>query len=353
MSPKLPSSPSPSYLSSGEPSGRLRVSIIIPVFNHADLLPRAIRSALDQSYPAREVIVVNDGSTDDSESVARAFGPPVRVVSRPNGGLSAARNSGIALAEGDYLLFLDADDWLQADAVSRLVAAFDRLPPTFGVVACRANQIDATGALLNPPADVALESEATEIGWRDLLLSGRRTRFPCSALVRKEVLRQCGGFDEGFGRLGSEDRDFWLRAAERFRILRLPDRLLNIAVHDANMSADPARQLPGMRRCLTKAIRSGRLPWWHLTLRAKVYAHYFLQAARMLRDRGDRWRAVLNAFLSVAIWPVPGLSGELGYAPWSRPRVLFICFSRLLGNPAGKPLAEAVRAGADAPSQEG
>jgi glycosyltransferase involved in cell wall biosynthesis len=94
------------------------VSVIIPCYRQARYLPEAIDSVLAQSHPAVEAIVVNDGSDDDTESVARRYGERVRYVWRPNGGISAARNTGIQHARGAYLKFLDADDYLHPEQIA-------------------------------------------------------------------------------------------------------------------------------------------------------------------------------------------------------------------------------------------
>ncbi len=99
------------------------ISVVVPCYNGARWLGRAIGSALNQNYPALEVIVVDDGSTDDSVAVAGAFVPQVRVERRPHAGACAARNHGASVAKGDLLLFLDADDELLPDALQCLYAA--------------------------------------------------------------------------------------------------------------------------------------------------------------------------------------------------------------------------------------
>jgi glycosyltransferase involved in cell wall biosynthesis len=100
------------------------VSIIIDNYNYASFLGAAIRSALDQSYDRIEVIVVDDGSTDDSRAVIAGFGDRIRAIFQPNQGQSGAFNSGFAACRGDIVLFLDSDDALRADAVAEIVAAW-------------------------------------------------------------------------------------------------------------------------------------------------------------------------------------------------------------------------------------
>lgn len=99
------------------------VSVVIPCFRQAHFLPEALASVFAQTHPAVEVIVVNDGSDDNTDEVARSFLPRIRYVSQKNAGLSAARNAGIEVATGEYLLFLDADDLLHERAIEWLVAA--------------------------------------------------------------------------------------------------------------------------------------------------------------------------------------------------------------------------------------
>jgi glycosyltransferase involved in cell wall biosynthesis len=97
------------------------VSIVIPCYRQAHFLPESVESALSQTYKNTEVVVVNDGSDDETESLARGYGERIRYVSQKNAGLSSARNAGGRVAAGEYLLFLDADDLLHEEAVRWLI----------------------------------------------------------------------------------------------------------------------------------------------------------------------------------------------------------------------------------------
>jgi GT2 family glycosyltransferase len=97
----------------------VRFSVIIPAYNSAATLARAIDSVCAQTHPAHEIIVVDDGSTDATAAVARTYGEAVRLLQQPNAGVAAARNAGARAASGDWLAFLDADDWYAPDRLQR------------------------------------------------------------------------------------------------------------------------------------------------------------------------------------------------------------------------------------------
>src|SRR5262249_49148666 len=97
------------------------VSVVIPAYNCAPLVREAIASALAQTAPPFEILVIDDGSTDDSRALIAEFGSPVRYVWKPNGGVSSARNRGLAEARGDLIAFLDADDLWHPDKLRRQV----------------------------------------------------------------------------------------------------------------------------------------------------------------------------------------------------------------------------------------
>lgn len=125
----------------------LKVSIIVPVYNLAKYVGKAIESCLMQSYGNIEVIIVNDGSTDDSEKVIRQYVNDERIVyyKQKNAGVSAARNIGVQLATGDYITFLDADDMLQQDTVEKNVELIESQKERPDWVAVSVKRVDASG----------------------------------------------------------------------------------------------------------------------------------------------------------------------------------------------------------------
>src|SRR5690349_4880587 len=133
------------------------VTIVIPCFNYSQYLGKAIRSVQAQQYSPFEIVVVDDGSTDESATVAKRAG--VRLIQQRNAGLGAARNAGLAAASGEFVIFLDADDELLPDALASGVAAL-RAQPSISCVVRRCQMIDAQ--------DRALPVHYREIDTQDL-----------------------------------------------------------------------------------------------------------------------------------------------------------------------------------------
>ncbi len=124
------------------------VSVVIPAYNAAWCVRKAIDSVLAQDFRDFEVIVVNDGSTDDTAAVLAGYGDAIRVIDQPNGGMSSARNAGIRAARGEFIAFLDADDWWLPGKLGRQVELL-RGRPDLGFCSCAARVEDLEGRLLN------------------------------------------------------------------------------------------------------------------------------------------------------------------------------------------------------------
>ncbi|TLD69267.1 glycosyltransferase [Phragmitibacter flavus] len=302
----------------------LSVSIIIPAYNYENFIVRAIESALGQDHPEIEVIVVDDGSTDSTGMLAARFEPKVRLVSQRNQGLAGARNEGIARSKGAFIIFLDADDWMESFAVSQMVKKFAELPAEYGVVACEKNVIDRTGKVI--VAGVAdKKGEDVEVVWEDLVLSRPHKRFLPFALIKREVFERSGLFDVSYGRLGSEDREFFIRVSRSYRICRMNARLLNYTIHGLNMSADPNRQLPGMLKCLRAVKDSDVRPWRNILFWSKVHAFFHYQASGMYRDLPDHTKALKHIVASILRYPFPLSRKTYSLPHGTRLRRLWVC----------------------------
>jgi glycosyltransferase involved in cell wall biosynthesis len=196
---------SPAARSAPEPAGPPAVSVVIPCYRQADLLPEAVASVALQTFRDWEIVVVDDGSPDDTSAVARDLarklpGRRIRVKRQPNRGLSGARNTGVRLARGRWVLPLDADDLLEATFLEKTVAALER-NPSAAIAFTDVQRFGAEDALwrMGPFTAEALS---------------QRNVACCTALYRREVWEAVGGYDETLRR-GYEDWSFWISAVER------------------------------------------------------------------------------------------------------------------------------------------
>lgn len=193
------------------------VSVVIPTHNRASLLPRALRSVLEQTRIPDEVVVVDDGSTDNTTSVVEEEFPEVRLLSQENRGVSAARNRGIMTTSGDWVAFLDSDDQWAPEKLERQLAAL-RLRSEFQV--CHTDEIwIRNGRRVNPRRKHAK-------------YGGRIFRYclplcamsPSSVLIHRSVFERVGLFDEALP--ACEDYELWLRICSRFPVLYLDELLV-------------------------------------------------------------------------------------------------------------------------------
>jgi hypothetical protein len=268
-----------------------QVSIVIPCYNQAHYLGEAIASALTQDEPAFEVIVVDDGATDNTAEVAAGY-HDVRCLRQPNRGLAAARNAGLHLCRGHYVIFLDADDRLLPPAVQAGAGALDAHPEAAFTVG-RYRRIGADGS--------PLPSEPRPRVERDHYVSLVRRcwiTMPATVTYRRAMLEAVGGFDE---RLRcAEDYDLYLRLARRFPIVDHYTEVAEYRQHPGTISRNAARMLaatlavlephrPG-RGATTAHRRAWRARdnavWYYDRLldaaRAELAGHHWVAAARAL-----------------------------------------------------------------------
>ena len=210
------------------------VSVVIPVFNGERFLAAAIQSALDQTYRPLEVIVVDDGSTDGSASIARSF-PAVRVIEQAHAGPATARNRGVAIACGGFLAFLDADDLMPADKLARQVGYLDEHP-------------DA-GCVLGRQEFLLEEG----VEWPLWAGNERREAPLMSMVVRASLFDQVGGFDPTY--VHGEDADCLLRLRQRAGVATLDSIVVHRRIHSGNLSNDVRALRRGTFRVLRDHMR--------------------------------------------------------------------------------------------------
>ncbi len=177
------------------------VTVIVLCHNYGRYLAEAIESALAQTYGPLEVLVMDDGSTDDSLDVARRFGDRIRVISQPNMGLERTCNRAVGEARGDYFAFLSADDALEPAYVEELWRALSRSP-------------DAAYAYCRPLMFGARVGPMRCLPFSPYFLVKRTNFVNASALTAKADYLAAGGYGEDLGEYALEDWDFWLKLLE-------------------------------------------------------------------------------------------------------------------------------------------
>src|SRR5437899_528191 len=219
-----------------------RVSVIIPAYNAAAYLQWALNSVLLQTFPDWEVIVIDDGSTDQTKSLVEdcmpAFCGKLRYVYQTNRGLPAARNTGIRHAAGEFIALLDADDvWLPA-RLERSVAVMDG-NPDLGLVHSKVARIDTLGNVIEAPSVPAAKYLSGRIAHH---IYTRRAHILCpTVMFRRRCVEVVGLFDDTMG--GTCDRDLWFRIAERFPVGYIAETLAYYRISPTSMSSDLRRML--------------------------------------------------------------------------------------------------------------
>jgi glycosyltransferase involved in cell wall biosynthesis len=228
------------------------VSLVIATFDHGRFLAEALDSALAQTLRGVEIVVVDDGSTDDTPEVLARYKGRVRVIRQPNRGLAAARNTGLASSRGTYVSFLDADDVLSPTKLAEQVAVLERAP-TVGWTYC--------DVLIETTASGARTRASERFGYGTRMLEGwlfpeliHGNFIPAIApLVRRTVLDAAGTFDERLTAL--EDWDLWLRMSLISEARYTPAVLACYRVRPGGMSEDRARMDLNRFRVLDKVCQ--------------------------------------------------------------------------------------------------
>ncbi len=215
--------PAPALDSGPASSGRVRpiVSVIITTYNQARYIGATIQSAIDQDFLDREIIVVDDGSTDDTPALVAAFGDRVVSIRQRNQGVAGSRNTGIRQARGELLAFLDGDDLWEPHKLSRQVTAA-REHPSAGLIVADGEQFDDAGAILQPSLLASSirallgSSDSITVRCYEQLLRHNVILTSSQVLVPRAVLDRVGLSDLRIGH--ASDWDLYLRIAARYDV---------------------------------------------------------------------------------------------------------------------------------------
>jgi glycosyltransferase involved in cell wall biosynthesis len=284
-----------------------RVSVIIPCYNHAHYLPDAVNSVLTQTFTDWEVIIVDDGSTDNTREVAAQFTDPrIRYIYQENRGLSGARSTGIHAAEGELIALLDADDMWEPTFLEMMITAL-QAEPAASAAYCGFCWMDTDGNLLKQAVSKVVAPDQ----FREELLYHGSWLSACAIVVRASAYREIGPFDETLR--ACEDLDMWLRLSQKHRFVSVPQVLVRYRRAGNNMSDDVERMSEAFTLLIEKHFGDMLEPveTWSSQKRAVVGRLYSSRAFGHLAQ-GDVVKSVENigwmlnhdpdTFLSLDLW---------------------------------------------------
>ena len=260
---------------------RSRISVIIPAYNYGRFIAEAIESALGQTVVPGEIVVVDDGSADDTGAVVQGFGDRVRYVRQENRGVSEARNRGVAETTGQLVAFLDADDTWEPTKLEKQVERF-AADVEIGLVHCGMREFDSeTGETL----EMHLDGGEDDVAENLLMWDGPVVVGPGGTImVSRKAFEEAGGFDPRL-KCG-EDWDLCYRIARRYKVGFVPEPLVNYRIHGAAAHHNVENMELGMGMFYEKAFATDDPEV--LKLKRRAYGNYHRVMAGSYLHAG-RW----------------------------------------------------------------
>jgi len=285
------------------------VSVVIPTRDRAAYLVEALDSVFAQTYPGYEIIVIDDGSTDDTRQILLPYIQQERIRYRYQepAGVSVARNRGVSLAQAGYIAFLDSDDLFLHTKLEEQMKLFEQ-DPALGFVHCSFLKFDDQGR------DLGVRDTSRFSGriypsmlqeWSVLMA------MPCM-LVRTPVIREVGGFDESMA--WAEDLDLWRRIAKKYAVGVVSEPLVRVRVHASSTSYDRGKGSQGFERYLEKAFAED--PGLSPTFKRRAQARMYTKLGQNLLGEGgvqEMKQVRQDCLKALAAWPFQ-LSAGLGLA---------------------------------------
>ncbi|MFW6116145.1 MAG: glycosyltransferase family 2 protein [bacterium] len=273
-----------------------KVSVVIPAYNHAPYVAQTISSILAQTWRDFEIIVVDDGSTDETPQIIAQFGDQIRYVWQANRGIAAARNTGIRQARGEFISFLDDDDLWAPDYLETVVPVLEQDPDTMAVHTGW-QAIDEKGRPLSRRSVRVVPPDQLF----DALLVGGFFTGAC-VTVRKTCLDRVGPLDEMLQ--GCDDLDLWLRISRVHTFKGIPEALVLYRMHGAGLSSNEVHMFRDRLRVLTKHFgpdEGDPLAWSEEKRRAFGFAYRSGAIGHIHQGQLDEgWRLLAQA---VEIYP--------------------------------------------------
>jgi glycosyltransferase involved in cell wall biosynthesis len=276
-----------------------KVDIIIPAYNAAKYLAAALASVEAQTFEDWRILLIDDGSTDNTAEVAAPFmarlGQRFTYIRQENQGLPAARNTAIRNSSAEYMALLDSDDiWLPCRLAESL--SYLESHPRVGVCHSSVAFVDETGKILQTFNTPQKHGE----GMIAPYIYMRKVQLPCPTVTfRRRCIDTVGLFDETMR--ATEDRDLWFRIALHFEVGFIPKVLAHYRTSAASMSADPHRMLQAQLRFIGKHYGA---PGCGILARRVALSQCYRQYAEALQFRGERWNALKSASRSLVFYPL-------------------------------------------------
>jgi glycosyltransferase involved in cell wall biosynthesis len=276
----------------------MKFSVIIPAYNAEQYIAKAIQSGLNQTYPPHEIIVIDDGSTDGTAAVAESFPAPVRVIRlAENMGVSMARNRGVQASTGDWLAFLDADDWFLPEKLElQRRCALENPQAVLLYAGWWVISVDGVESLgrFTPPAAL-------------LPMLRYRCNLPLgTAVLRRDVFDSVGGLDPSLRRC--QDWDLWLRITARYSVESFAAVPEPLAVYRRVAGSLSIYAMPYFHQrdiiikkgnCLFGTSGISRILW-----RRRILAYNYYDTSESLRDEGSH-SFLPFMLMSFVLWPFP------------------------------------------------
>lgn len=271
-----------------------KVSVIIPAYNAMRYLPEAVNSVLRQTFTNFEVLIVDDGSSDQTvEWASQLTEPRVKLISQKNAGAAGARNKGIANSQGEYIAFLDADDVWEPTKLEKQVKCLDD-NLSVGLVHTWIAFIDEQGKATGNVMTTHGEGEV----WKQVV-EYNPVRCGSTAMLRRSCFENVGVFDEAF-RL-SEDWEMWIRIASRYSFALVKEPLVCYRQHPNNKSKNYQAMLQTLCKIIDKSLQS--LPSELLYLKDRAYGRIHLHVAWRSLYSDDYIRAATLYQQAIAYYP--------------------------------------------------
>jgi len=276
-----------------------KVDVIIPAYNTAKYLPTAIESVEGQTFEDWRILLVDDGSTDNTAEVAAPFierlGPKLKYIKQSNAGLPAARNTAIRNSSAEFLALLDADDVWLPWRLEESVKCFEKRPEVglvYGMISCISSE--------GEPVEMVDRRQENGEGRIAPYIYMRKVQLPCPTMTfRRQCVDEVGLFDETMR--ATEDRDMWFRIALEYEVGFVDRVIAQYRVSANSMTTDPNRMLNAQLQFIQKHYGA---PGCGVVERRIALAGIYKQHAGALATRRRRWAALGSAMRAFSLYPL-------------------------------------------------